>query len=1298
MRTQTREKLFSIFTSLTLLFQYFIGIFSYLPAPVYADRPIDNGSGNLDQAKNGPEDSPLDPPEWTNQNLNAQHAHYLEGDSVPYRLLFGDLSAGAHSVTIEWDTTQGGKHSTDYLTSFDETEETANPCFGVGSCGAPDIESIPDDPNATVTQVPGNFTLYNGIITSVSPYTLSGSYGGNSSTRVTINFTTSVSDPVLAWGGHIGSQMDWGTGNSAVNINGSSYHMRFIDLDGSGGNQDRSLSADAVIPPGFLTIVKDVVPDDASQWNFQVTGPDGYSSGTTLGDGSSTVFIVNPGAYTASETTSSSYSTVVSCIPTEEGGTSSVVVDISSEESVTCTFVNTIHNGSITVAKVTNPVESTQTFDFDLGGGTPDSTTLGSGESHTFENLLPGAYSLTEDDSVLGWDLTGAVCDDVSYTNGDTIDLSAGENVTCTFTNERLPLLTVIKEIVNDNGGTAIVDNYSLYVGQELVVSEDQEEFDPDFYQVSEIGPDGYIATFSDDCDLQGGVNLAYGDEKTCTITNDDVAPTLTLVKTVTNNDGGQANANQWTLQATGTDGFSGSGPTVGPQAVLAGEPYTLSESGGPSGYTPSDWQCDGGQLSGNVITLGLAEDVTCTIENDDEEATLILAKILPNDNGGTATEDDFNVYINDVLSSWGSHQVDAGTYTVSEDTLSGYTPFSWGGDCNAQGEVALLPGETITCTILNDDETATLTLVKVLPNDDGGTATENDFAVYIDTVQSSWGFHYVDAGSYTVSEDTLFGYVPSTWGEDCDAQGNVTLLPGESKTCTITNDDVAPTLTLVKTVENDNFGTKQVADFPLFINGNSVTSGVASTLSANVPYTATETNLYGYSASVWGGDCAADGTITLNEGDNKTCTITNDDIQPLLTVTKIVFNNDGGTLQVFDFPLFVDSTSVTSGVQNGFNAGSYTISETNIFGYDAVISGDCFLDGSVTLGVGDTKSCTITNMDIAPTLKLVKVVDNGNGGNAVSGDWTLFAIAGEDESIIDSGDSTQFHPAIAGITYTLSESDDPGGYLASGWSCDGGSLEGDELVLGLDEDVTCTITNDDIAPTITLYKEVINNNGGEAGPNDFGLTVGGASVTSGVPVSVQANTPIALDEAGLSGYAFVSITGDEEREDDCPSVLGGTVTLDEGENLTCTITNDDIAPQLTVIKRVVNNGTPPGTKVAGDFTLSVAGTNPDPVGFPGNESGIVVTLDAGQYEVTEEPVAGYTAFYSDECSGTIGVGEEKTCTVTNNDQDVLGEETEDGEVLGEELPDTGIPMINLLFAALAFEVGLYLRRRSRRA
>ena len=49
----------------------------------------------------------------------------------------------------------------------------------------------------------------------------------------------------------------------------------------------------------------------------------------------------------------------------------------------------------------------------------------------------------------------------------------------------------------------------------------------------------------------------------------------------------------------------------------------------------------------------------------------------------------------------------------------------------------------------------------------------------------------------------------------------------------------------------------------------------------------------------------------------------------PKLTVTKIVNNNNGGTAVFSDFPLFVGSSSVVSGVQNTFPAGTYTVSET---------------------------------------------------------------------------------------------------------------------------------------------------------------------------------------------------------------------------------------------------------------------------------------------------------------------------------------------------------------------------------
>src|SRR5438067_3919953 len=159
--------------------------------------------GNLDQCGNGPLSAATDcnPLSWQNGNLNGNQAHYFEGDSVPYRLTFLNLSTtGTHTVTIQWDTTKGGKHALDYITSFDRTVTTADPCAGVTGCGSPTTRAIPVDPNWTGssgTPIPGNFTLYNGTITSASAYALTGTYAGDSSTSITLSFTTSSATPVL---------------------------------------------------------------------------------------------------------------------------------------------------------------------------------------------------------------------------------------------------------------------------------------------------------------------------------------------------------------------------------------------------------------------------------------------------------------------------------------------------------------------------------------------------------------------------------------------------------------------------------------------------------------------------------------------------------------------------------------------------------------------------------------------------------------------------------------------------------------------------------------------------------------------------------------------------------------------------------------------------------------------------------------------------------------------------------------------------------------------------------------------
>src|SRR5829696_8779249 len=249
----------------------------------------DPASADLDQCGNGPASAPvpctLDA--WQNGNLNQNQAHYGEGDSVPYRMKFDQLVIGGpNTVTISYDTTKGGKHALDYLTDYDRTESTGNnPCSGIAGCilASETTFPIPLDPRVAngqnqlpgggddITQIPGSFSMFGGTITAVSGYTTTGTYAGDSTTLITITFTSNVPNPVMAWGGHIATRLDWGIANSAINISGSPYHMRLEDINGSGGNQDRSLSAGAVFFPISDTIVKETNPDDAQSKTFNYT-------------------------------------------------------------------------------------------------------------------------------------------------------------------------------------------------------------------------------------------------------------------------------------------------------------------------------------------------------------------------------------------------------------------------------------------------------------------------------------------------------------------------------------------------------------------------------------------------------------------------------------------------------------------------------------------------------------------------------------------------------------------------------------------------------------------------------------------------------------------------------------------------------------------------------------------------------------------------------------------------------------------------------------------------------------------
>jgi uncharacterized repeat protein (TIGR01451 family)/LPXTG-motif cell wall-anchored protein len=398
-------------------------------APAHAANP----SADLDQCENG---KPATPKacDWINGNLNENNSHYGEGDSVPYRIVFSNLAVGStHTVTFEWDTTKSGKHALDYLTSFDRTEPTANPCAGVTNCTLAAAASypIPDDPNVG-PQVAGVFKMWNGAVTAHSSYTLTGVYTGDSSTKITLTFTAGTADPVvLAFGGHIATRLDWGPNNSASGISGSPYHVRLLALDTSGGNQDRSLSAEAVIFKSSITIVKHATPE--GDRSFAFTASDGLGTFNLVDDGTVantkkfsdlTDFYTSTtkATYDFTETVPTGWElSSIRCSTgadvTTDTATATVSVKLAEGTDITCTFNNADVAPTISVTKTPTPATVTEP-----GGD------VSFGVSVTNNGAEP--VTLTElDDDVYG-DITAV--DATTCAVPQTI--AAGATYSCSFT------------------------------------------------------------------------------------------------------------------------------------------------------------------------------------------------------------------------------------------------------------------------------------------------------------------------------------------------------------------------------------------------------------------------------------------------------------------------------------------------------------------------------------------------------------------------------------------------------------------------------------------------------------------------------------------------------------------------------------------------------------------------------------------------------------------------------------------------------------------------------------------------
>ncbi|MEK7576509.1 MAG: TasA family protein [Patescibacteria group bacterium] len=180
-------------------------------------------------------------------------------------------------------------------------------------------------------------------------------------------------------------------------------------------------------------------------------------------------------------------------------------------------------------------------------------------------------------------------------------------------------------------------------------------------------------------------------------------------------------------------------------------------------------------------------------------------------------------------------------------------------------------------CSPGTTEPTGTITIKKIIINDDGGTATSTDFSYFIDSTSVANHIPKNFApGTYTVSELGVSGY-EATFSGDCDATTvQITIANSENKICTITNDDISPVVNILKIVD---VGNASPTSFTVRVDGTIVPTGGSKPVTANTNHSITEDAHGAYHfVGITGSGCPANlgDAFQLTPGQSITCSIHN--------------------------------------------------------------------------------------------------------------------------------------------------------------------------------------------------------------------------------------------------------------------------------------------------------------------------------------------------------------------------------------------------------------------------------------
>jgi hypothetical protein len=322
----------------------------------------------------------------------------------------------------------------------------------------------------------------------------------------------------------------------------------------------------------------------------------------------------------------------------------------------------------------------------------------------------------------------------------------------------------------------------------------------------------------------------------------------------------------------------------------------------------------------------------------------------------------------------------------------------------------------------------------------------------------------------------------------------------------------------------------------------NWTTGGIAVPIGS---YTESEVNLP--AGWTFGGASCTDGTtstttpsvsIPVTIGSDTTCKFTNNGQPAHIVLVKNVINLYGGAAQPSDFT--VSATGLTSSVSGAgtasgdVKAGTYTLAESGPGGYKSsgwsCTGATVNSNSQITLALGQSATCSITNSDVAAHLKLVKVISNLFGGTAQATDFTLTANGPTPLSGKGGAESD-----VSAGTYALTESG-PSGYTGV-WSCSGATLTAGQITLALGQSATCTVTNSDAKATpagTTVQKWILHDTLSITGIRK------GASPAATVKLTLYSDAGCTTAVGSESGLA---VTPDASGNATVSTVTGQTVT-----------------------------------------------------------------------------------------------------------------------------------------------------------